>query len=278
MKITPHEPDHSVNAKPYSQIIEFGWLTAAFITAGFAIYGILGLVVDQIASWIPQRYEAKIFPRAASQIFASTGDAHKKDTRLQALLERLVAASSRIELPLYARTLDSDQPNAFALPGGGIFVSTGLLRSSESENEVAMVVAHEMGHFVHRHHLRGLGRGILWAVLSALVGGSSDDLSLFNASLSLSHLGHSRKQEEDADAFALELVNLTYGHVNGAARFFERMTAEDPSLAAAQYFSTHPLSRERVDRLHALATEKGFKVDGPLTPYSFVAENSTSEP
>lgn len=166
--------------------------------------------------------------------------------------------------------LDDDQLNAFAAPGGLILITTGLLDQVESENELAFVLGHELGHFRHRDHLRSMGRGlgasISLAFLSAMVGA---DVSSLGWLQELANLRFSRRQERLADDWGLELTAKRYGHVAGATDFFERLPRAESSLArgAESFLSSHPVSDDRIERLERLAAERGWRAQGVLTSF-----------
>ena len=101
---------------------------------------------------------------------------------------------------------DDDLPNAFIIPGGHIFISTALFGYVESENGLAMVLAHEMAHQYERHPIRSLGRGVLISIALTTILGSdtSQWLSgLFFETVAIGQLAFSRKQERDADKIAV---------------------------------------------------------------------------
>ena len=119
---------------------------------------------------------------------------------------------------------DNPTANAMALPGGNIVVYTGLLDRVASENELAFVLAHELGHYAHRDHLRGMGRALVFAVIAGLLfGPDSGTGSLLAGALGLTELSFSRRQETRADAFAVAALHCAYGHVGGSTDFFDRI-------------------------------------------------------
>ncbi len=169
--------------------------------------------------------------------------------------------------------IEEPDPNALALPGGRILVTRGLLLNARSENELAFVLGHELGHFRNRDHLRSLGRGLVTGLLTSALGaatglGGSNPLGLAQG---FAERGFGRSQERDADAFALGLVYALYGHVAGADDFFERLTADSSRRGVGRlgrWLSTHPLSQDRIASLQRLAQERGWRAEGKLTPWS----------
>ena len=153
-----------------------------------------------------------------------------------------------------------------ALPGGLIIVTQGLLDDVSSENELAFVLGHELGHFRNRDHLRALGRGLVISLfLAAVTGGDVSGIGINVADVTLR--GFSRKQESNADEFGLAVVYAEYGHVNEASRFFEKWADEDQAgMIAGSYLSTHPRAGDRVAQLEELAVRQSWPVDGNVTP------------
>jgi len=161
-----------------------------------------------------------------------------------------------------------DAPNAFALPGGQVLVTSALLEQTGSENELAFVLAHELGHVAGRHPLRALGRGLLLSLALGAIG-STEGASVAASAAALGERSFSREQERAADRFGLALVAAEYGHVAGATDFLRRLPdAQDARAAsrAASWLATHPRSVDRVAELEGLARQQGFLTEGELSP------------
>ena len=243
-------------------------LIGAFLLV-LAIYGLLGLAVDMAARYLPVEYEMSLsglgdemFPQAAQD------DARTK--YLSGILDRLLSGtepdgrSYRIDVLDYAEG-DTRPANALALPGGRIVVFCGLLEQARSENELAMVLGHELGHFRNRDHLRSLGRGLVVTGISVLLLGENSGVSRFlMGSMSIANLNYTQLQETEADRFGLDLLHHSYGHVGGATDFFSRMATDEPHPALNALFSTHPLSSRRVKALEGMTRDRGFAT-GALT-------------
>ena len=155
-----------------------------------------------------------------------------------------------------------------AVPGRLIVVYRGLLDEAESENEIAMVLAHEFGHLQHKHHWQRLGRGIIFAAFAGLLTGNQETLQAHLSTFTLTGLqrGHGREQESEADHFALQMICQLYGHSGGATDFFARHLDSKPENSRFNsFFNTHPHSAERVTRLRAWAVELDC-APGPPTP------------
>ncbi|HBH27454.1 MAG TPA: peptidase M48, partial [Desulfofustis sp.] len=154
--------------------------------------------------------------------------------------------------------MENEEINAVALPGGNIVVFTGLVAQVESENELAMVLAHEMGHFSHRDHLRGLGRGLgLAVIVSLLFGPDSSASDLVSGSLLSFQAHYSQDQEADADRYGLDLLVRSYGHAGGSIDFFERLAAQHPDRLP-YLFASHPHPDARIAALKERIDSYGY--------------------
>ena len=171
------------------------------------------------------------------------------------------------ELRVYV--IESEQINAFATLGGHIFVFDGLMKALDDENSLAMVLAHEVAHVHNRDPLLGAGRGLLIQMAIAALSGNSIDPSAINVGSEVVLTSYSREQESAADELALELLHKRYGHVGGATNLFEMIDVDLDDEELEEFFeflSTHPDTDDRIERLHALAEERGWTERDPV-PY-----------
>lgn len=154
--------------------------------------------------------------------------------------------------------------NAFALPGGFIAVHTGTIINAKSENELAGVMGHEIGHVTQRHIARMLEQqknslpitigSVLLALLAARVGGNSaaDATTAIllggQAALAQSQLSYSQDAEREADRIGLQIMHSAGFDINGMSMFFRRLRAGNRyyESTAPAYLSTHPLTIERI--------------------------------
>jgi tetratricopeptide (TPR) repeat protein len=160
-------------------------------------------------------------------------------------------AVRRRKVPYRFHIVDTDEVNAFAIPWGGVYVTYGLLKAAETEDELAAVMGHEIGHVEGRHAVRSVKKQ-LWGnlLLSLLKGEVSQDVmtALQVAGLFLS-LQYSRDQEYDADRRGIEIAYRSDFDPYGEVVFFERLRrlyGDEPRFLS--YLSTHPLHRDRIAR------------------------------
>jgi predicted Zn-dependent protease len=261
MKITKKLPAEQINHGEVSPAKQFITLGVCLVCFAVALYLTGEALISRFIVYIPQNWEHRIFSKVISSNLSLTDNAH--DPQVQSLLDRIVKVSPEISLPFRAKIISEDTPNAMALPGGLIIVTDGLLKEAQSENEITMVLAHEVGHFTLRHHLRRIGRSLVLPALSALLFGDVSLSALVTQSSTLVELNYSRNEELAADSFALDALNRVYGHVGGSTDFFQRVSGLELHLPGDRYISSHPVSEERVQALHSQIQEKGYPTGTP---------------
>ena len=177
---------------------------------------------------------------------------------VQAILDRLSPHSSLPTATFTFKVVESEQVNAFALPGGFIVVYTGLMREADDPGQVAGVLAHEMAHVTQRHGLRRIAHSLgIWAAISTLFG-SADVLTSIAVDLfTLASVNdYSQDQETEADVEGARM--LIAGRIDpvGLASFFAKLEAEQGDVPdALAWISTHPQHKERVAAITAYADE-----------------------
>lgn len=172
---------------------------------------------------------------------------------------KLVPYTHRPHLQYHFEILDTPVENAFAAPGGYIYITRGLLAMLNSEAELAAVLGHELGHVNARHSARQMTRSILVTLGILLAGELSEDIkkitpiSLIAAQLLF--LKYSRSDEYQADALGVQ-YSFKAGYASGEmVRFFgslERLTKSEGGVRLPNFLSTHPLTPRRVERIKEL--------------------------
>ena len=166
------------------------------------------------------------------------------------VFEELSADPDLRPLPYRLFRIPTRDTNAFALPGGRVGLTDGLVEAIDTEVGLALVLAHELGHHHHRHALRKLGRSLLFRLTLALLGLSGDAPT--EIGLILAEGGYSRGQETEADEFAMALVVEHYGDAEGSLVFFEEVLAGGDESRWESFLSTHPLTEHRIAHLREI--------------------------
>ncbi len=277
MRFEPRTPRDDVNVSSTHPLSEAAFLISAIALVMASLVFASGLAVEAAARWLPVDFETRW-----TSVLAGAHDPNDaRQPALEALLQRLAIHWPDAPYRFRLHVFPGDEPNALALPGGTIVVTSALLERAQSENELAFVLAHELGHFRHRDHLRALGRRLLIGLVAAAASGLGNGSATFPFTLGeLLTLRFDRAQESTADQFALGLVAAEYGHVNGATRFFERLPDADGSGAerAGAWLSSHPLSADRIEALHDETARRGFETRGTLTPLPAWNESEDPQP
>lgn len=267
MRYSPKLPDHNDNISHTRPVREFSLILFALLGTAALAFWILGLLVDVLVDRITPETEAKISRAIAIKWAEEKPYSLEKQTQLQNLGKQLAACAS-LPYDINISLAESEQSNALALPGGQIVVFSGLLDKIQSENGLAFVLAHEFSHLKNRDHLRGMGRSLVLVTMSVALTGSHSGLTqLF---IPLNQLGlaqHSQGREMQADRVALQILNCHYGHVGGAAEFFEAMQKDErvDEAGFSHYFASHPDLRRRITMLQQLIRQQGYK-EGSTRP------------
>jgi predicted Zn-dependent protease len=155
--------------------------------------------------------------------------------------------------------VNARQVNAFAVPGGYVYVNRGLIERTDNFSELAAVLAHEVGHVEERHGVEqmermqnaNLGLTLAYVLLGRSPGGLERSAVNLGGGLYLAR--HSREAEIEADRAAIPLLLAARIHPNGLVTMFEELLSEQrrsPS-AVQQWFSTHPTTQDRINNTRA---------------------------
>ena len=173
---------------------------------------------------------------------------------------RIVSRTEMSGLPWKFHVVRNEEINAFNIPGGQVYINTGLIEAARNSSELAGVVAHEIGHGVARHGTEQLTRAYGLNVVAALLLGSDPQAyqQILAQILGTGAIASfSRDAEREADGLAVEYLYESGYDPDGLVSFFEVLMEErkgrgDP---VARFFSTHPLTEERIRYTQALVAE-----------------------
>jgi beta-barrel assembly-enhancing protease len=171
-----------------------------------------------------------------------------------------IVLHSDAKVPFTIKVIDSDEVNAFALPGGFFYVNKGLILAADNESELAGVMAHEIAHVCARHAMENQGKATAmnYGMLAGIIfGGGIVSTVLQNGGGILGALGmlkFSRSAEEEADKLGVQYLYASGYDPSGMAAMFEKLASQNKKKPSslAKLFSTHPPSLERRDASIAL--------------------------
>ena len=250
------------------------WLVlgiSILIALYFAVVALSDNVVDFAVEQIPVEMEVELGKAAAGeqlgdmQVCSATPVVQAVDEIGKRLVEGLG------ETPYTYRFLVVDIPdvNAFALPGGYIFINWGLIEKADTPDQVAGVVAHEIQHAVARHGLRNvIARAGIWMLVGALFGDLQGIGGLIAGGAGeLAALSFSREQEDEADRLGLELLYAAHFDPSGMPQFFEKLKEEQAKMGLdlPSFMSSHPDTDARISNLQAVITARGKSETTPLS-------------
>lgn len=274
MRLENRAPAEGINSSTDHPLKELAWLLAGSVAVVIALVFAVSLAAQWLAPRVPYRYEARLaatLPPIAAAPATESGRAVQAE--LQGLADRLAA---RMQLPEGMQVRvgydDSKTINAFATLGGQTVFFKGLLVRLDSEDALAMVMAHEIAHLQHRHASAALGRGVavgvLLSVVSAELGRGAAAGVLSQAGLATT-LSFNRDQERQADDAALEVLAREYGHLGGALDLFRTMAAlpgGDGAVPQVELLRTHPLTHNRQQAIGQWAKRHDVPLEGARRP------------
>lgn len=173
------------------------------------------------------------------------------------VLEHLDSLLDRDTLWDYSiRAVDDEVVNAFALPGGPVFLHRGLLRRIETPEALAGLIGHEMGHVQARHGTQGVARAVFWTLLAQVALGDLGGVGqiLAQHGTTLVENAYSRDQEREADslgALRLAQAGIDPAGMVSLLEILEQQGHEAPGMYAL--WSTHPLTSERIDNVRRIS-------------------------
>jgi hypothetical protein len=171
-----------------------------------------------------------------------------------------IVLHSDAKVPFTIKVIDTDEVNAFALPGGYFFVNRGLILAADNEAELAGVMAHEIAHVAARHAMENQGKSTLMqigAMAGIIFGGPLLSNILYNGGgvlQGLAQLKFSRGAEEEADRLGVQYLYAAGYDPTGMSTMFEKLASQNKKKpgTVSKLFSTHPENLQRRDVTLAL--------------------------
>jgi len=232
-------------------------------------YLLVAVMLAQI-SLVSVEQEIEIGKEANAQVrkdVPEVGDA-QATAYLRGIGQRLVRAAPGPKYPYSFSMADYREINAFALPGGPVWLNRGVIHTATSESQVAGVLAHEVAHIAQRHAadqltkatVANLGLGLLGAVLGNGGGAGAAQMAAGFLANGI-FLKFSRDDEREADQVGLQILRKAGWDGRGMVELFQILQREQKTNpgSVATFFSSHPSPQDRIGRLQGLAGSGGTR-------------------
>ncbi len=221
----------------------------------------------QFTALMPVSQESKIGAEQHPQVIETYGEVENVALRqyVQALGNKVAANTERPDVSYTFTVIDTPMVNAFAIPGGYIYLSRGLIAQANSEAELAAVIAHEIGHITARHSAERYSHGVLSSLGAVVLAAATESKSVAQAAGLGSNLyisSYSRGQEHQADDLGVRYLHRAGYDPFAMASFLanlQQQTAFESRLSGGSgkpsfsYFSTHPQTADRVAEASQIA-------------------------
>jgi len=242
-----------------------GWTGAAVGAMAFIVLVAVPALAPQIAAAIPQEREIALGEQVEDLIerFGLVGEVCTEPEG-QAALNAMTAKLTKgldLRIPIRVDVVEADMVNAVALPGGRVFLFAPLVKQARSPDEIAGVLAHEIGHVQISHPVAGMVRSSASAgVLGLFFGDFMGAGVMAGFAEQFMNASHTREAEREADQFAVERMAAANASTTGMADFFARMREKHGEGGLfGGYMASHPSFSERETMLKTASIGDGAK-------------------
>lgn len=226
-------------------------ILGAVLAVGLGYFFLVPVIVDTSVKIVSREQERELFKAPA----ASLKDAWKVDSQKSKSAKQFFNAMKLPDIgPVDVYVIqDPGLVNAFAMPGGTMFITTAMLDRIKTPEQLAALIGHEYGHIYHRHGMKMIARSLGLGLAFGLVFGDASGLvALFgSAAEDLASKTYSRDFEREADDFAIQSLADNKLSITGMPELFAILKKESGSdhndMKMASYFSTHPMIDERIE-------------------------------
>lgn len=229
-----------------------GWSLAAVASIVVVVLFGAPLAADRLTPLVPQVFERRMGDVAEGQVRALFGGKICDNASGQAAFTKLVNTlreAAGLDTSVQSAVLATPIPNAFALPGGKVYLLSGLLAKAENADEIAGILAHELGHLRHRDGTRNLiysgGTSFLIGLLFGDITGSG---ALIFASRSLVTASYSREAEQNADTFSIDVMHKLGRSPKPTGELLFRVTGKEGDKGLT-ILASHPMTEDRLMRM-----------------------------
>src|SRR5882757_5355948 len=229
-----------------------GWsLAAAVSIVAVVLFGV-PLAAERLTPLVPDSFERRlgdVADRQVKAVFNAKLCDYAPGQQAFAKLVTAIREAADLDTSVQSGVLSTWVPNAFALPGGKVYLLEGLLTKAENADEIAGVLAHELGHLKHRDNMRGLihngGTSFLIGLLFGDVTGSG---AVIFASRTLVTSSYSRDAEQNADTFSIDVMQRLGRSPKAMGELLFRVTGKEGN-SSLSILAGHPLTEDRLKRM-----------------------------
>lgn len=252
------------------------WTVGGTLALAALGYVVVSLLPQRVAHVLPDNWRDRVGEQVVNSLVnkAKRCNTPAGDSAKAAMIG-VIAQGNPDMPPISMEIYDMELVNAFAAPGGKIIFTRGILQKAEKPEEIAGVLAHEIGHVAHRHPETQMVRLAGLQVLISVMSGSNGGDFTSNVAALAALLRYSRDAEREADAYARDTMDKANIDPMGLRSFFEKILKSDGGAAPAagdtstldrigNVFSTHPGTEERIKDIQPLPA--GRTADPVLTP------------
>lgn len=235
------------------------------VLCGFSLQGCVTPEGGQQPNILSTEQEIALGDKMSAEVLAN--EKVLDDPAMQGYIKeigaRLARTSPRQDVPYEFTVIDNPETvNAFALPGGHMYIYTGLMKLCENEAQLASVMAHEIGHVAGHHHGESLTRQYGYSMLIGFILGDHSSQGAEMAAQLLGTVGElrfSRGQESEADRLGLDMLWRAGYKPDAMVAFMERMLENEQEQGrgrpALQFLSSHPATADRIAALQTLVAQ-----------------------
>jgi Zn-dependent protease with chaperone function len=256
---------NSLKTKPFKMVIIGGGILATLLTLIY--YFILPTIAEQAAANLPYKFEEELGDATVKQVLAFSTIDTIKSKQINLFFKAL---DFNPEHKIKIVVIKDKTVNAFAVPGGHIFVYEGIIAKMQSKEELAALLAHEYAHLKFKHSLKSVCRQLSsYLFLSVILSDVNGIVAILaqNADM-LKNLHFSRGMEKEADAEGLKLLFQSNIDPKGMIHLFHRLEEASPDVAKHKVFemvSTHPQTKDRIANISQEIKKSTFRVKEHIT-------------
>lgn len=255
-----------INTSKTNHLKEFVILSTGIIAAVVIIITVLIYIVDNFADEIPFSIEKKL----PLDTFFDRESFLPLPPYLKLVSNKVINSFALEEgMKITVHYVNDNTINAYATLGGHVVLYRGLLEKLRHEDELAMLIAHEVAHVNNRHPILSVSHGLVVGVVVAMVNASSGTSILSDVlgkTSMLTLMQYSREFEYQADKEASQSLIKLYGHAKGSLGLFEVFELEKASSQQIEFMSTHPLTENRIKQAQSINQENGRIKNMGYTP------------